>query len=75
MPIAFVSIGRVTHAEDRTREARYWAGRSIAERVIAGWTLADNNLIPRRGSLIQKADHEPEKRTGVTLRRVARVGR
>jgi len=65
MPIRFTAIQRVTHDEDRIREAHFWAGRSIAERVIAGWALAENNLIRRD-------DHEPEKRTGITLRRVAR---
>jgi hypothetical protein len=65
MPIAFTSIERVTHDDDRLREARYWAERTMAERVIAGWALAEDDLIPRD-------DHEPEKRTGFTLRRVAR---
>ena len=68
MPIRFTSIERVTHAEDRLREARYWAARSIAERVIAGWELAEDNFR-------LQGDDEPEKRTGITLRRVVRSGR
>jgi hypothetical protein len=68
MPIAFTSIERVTHDEDRKREALYWAQRSIAERVIAGWELRDNNPITRE-------EHEPKERTGITLRRVVRGGR
>ncbi len=63
MAIRFTAIARVTHEEDRVREARFWASRSIAERVIAGWELADNNLIRRE-------DHEPEKRTGILLLRI-----
>ncbi len=63
MSIVFTTIHRVTHDEDRLREARFWATRTIAERVAAGWTLAENNLT--RGD-----DHEPEKRTTITLRRV-----
>ena len=68
MPIVFTSIERVTHDQDRLREARYWSTQSIAERVIAGWALRDNNLMARD-------DHEPEKRTGTTLRRIARSWR
>ena len=68
MTIRFTAIERVTHDEDRVREARFWASRSIAERVIAGWELAENNLLGRD-------DDEPEKRTGITLRRVTPPGR
>lgn len=65
MSIKFTAVDRVTWDEDRLREARFWASRSIAERVIAGWALRDNNLI-------RPDDNEPEKRTGITLRRVVR---
>ena len=65
MSIVFTGIERVTHDQNRLREARYWSARSVAERVIAGWALRDNDLVTRD-------DHEPEKRTGITLRRVAR---
>jgi hypothetical protein len=68
MPITFTSIERVSFAEDRVREARYWAERSMAERVVAGWALADGDLTLRESD-------EQEKRTGITLRRVARGGR
>ena len=47
MPITFTGIQRVTHDQDRLREAEFWASRSMAERVIAGWALAENNLLPR----------------------------
>jgi len=65
MSIRFTGIERVRHEEDHIREARYWESRSMAERVIAGWALADNNLLRGGGN-------EPQKRTGVTLRRVVR---
>jgi hypothetical protein len=65
MPIVFKSVERVSHDESRIRDAQYWAKRSIAERVIAGWALAENNLLPRD-------EDEPEKRTGITLRRIPR---
>lgn len=64
MSINFIAVDRVAWDEDRLREARFWASRSIAERVIAGWALAENNLI-------QSDEHESEKRAGFTLRRVA----
>ncbi len=65
MSIAFKGMERVTHDESRIREAQYWAERGIAERVIAGWALAENNLLLRD-------QNEPEKRTGITLRRIPR---
>jgi len=63
MSINFTAVDRVTWNEDRLREARFWAMRPMAERVIAGWALADNNLI-------EPGEDEPEKRAGITLRRV-----
>lgn len=63
MSINFTAVDRVTRDEDRLREARFWASRSIEERVIAGWALADDDLI-------QPEEHEPEKRAGITLRRI-----
>ena len=66
MSLKVLSFERVTFAEDRLREAQFWATKSIAERVIAGWELADDDLIRR------KHEHEPEKRTAVTFRRVKR---
>ena len=70
MSINFISIERVTHGEDRRREAHYWAQRTMVERVEAGWALADSNLTMREGD--EPNHDEPEKRTGFTLRRVSR---
>ena len=65
MPIKFTGIHRVTHDEDRKLEAEFWASKTIAERVIAGWALA-------QGDLRRQEEDEPENRTGWTLRRIAR---
>jgi hypothetical protein len=64
-----ISFERVTFAEDRLREAQFWATKTIAERVIAGWELADDELIQRR------REDEPEKRAIVTFCRVERPKR
>jgi hypothetical protein len=66
MPLRCISFERVTFAEDRLLQAQYWAKKTIAERVIAGWDLADDNLM-QRGST-----DEPEKRAAITFRRVER---
>ncbi len=66
--IGFVGVYRVTHEQDRPREAEFWATKSIAERVIAGWELVKDDLM--RGER-----NEPEKRTGWTRRRISRSGR
>lgn len=63
MPIRFTSVDRVRYDEDRLREARFWATRTMAERVIAGWELAEDELI--RG-----VKDEPQRGTGITLRPV-----
>jgi hypothetical protein len=63
MPIEWLGIERVTHEEDRLREARYWASKTIQERLSAGWALADHILFPEKSG-------GSEKRTGITLRRV-----
>lgn len=75
MPIKFLSIRRVTWAEDnleserywaarplpqRTpeeeqREAEYWATKTIAERVIAGWELADREDVEYKLKLEREA--------------------
>lgn len=65
MTIRFLGIRRVTHEEDLRREASFWASKTVAERVIAGWALAADPLI-RRG------EDELPKRTGWTLRRIVR---
>lgn len=67
MAIKFLSVERVRFDEDRLKEARFWASRSIAERVIAGWELADENFRLRE-------DDEPTERAAITLRRVPRSG-
>lgn len=66
--IKFTGVRRVTFEEERELEAEFWASKSIAERVIAGWTLAENNLLPRERD-------ELEKRAGWTVRRIPRGGR
>ena len=63
------SVSRVTFKQDRLDEAHYWASKSIAERVKAGWDLAEDNLFQR------KQEHEPEKRTTITFRSVERARR
>ena len=73
VPITFTSIEQVTHEDDRRREAHFWAQRTMAERVIAGWALADSNLTTPLNN--EQSDQEPEKRAGFTLRRVPRSGR
>ena len=71
MPIKFTSVERVTREEGLLREAEYWASRTMAERVKAGWDLAENNLLPQ-GNQNHQDHHEPEKRTTFTLVRVPR---
>lgn len=68
MSINFTCVDRVTRNDDRLREARFWAARSMAERVIAGWALAEDNLI-------RPEEDESQKRAGITLRRIPRRGR
>jgi hypothetical protein len=67
VPINFLSVERVRFDEDRLKEAQFWAPRSIAERVIAGWELADENF------RLRETD-EPTGRAVITLRRVPRSG-
>jgi acylphosphatase len=43
--LCITAIERVSHADDRVREARFWDSKSTAERVIAGWDLADSDPI------------------------------
>ena len=68
MSVRFTGIARVSHKQDRLLEAQHWGSRSMAERVIAGWALADSNVLRGGGD-------ESQKRTGVTLRRVTRSKR
>jgi hypothetical protein len=67
LPIKFLSVERVRFDEDRLKEAQFWASKSIAERVIAGWELADENF------RLRDAD-EPKRTAAITLRRVPRSG-
>ena len=60
------SVSRVSFEQDQLEEATYWASKSIAERVEAGWDLAEDTLFHR------KQEHEPEKRTTITFRSVER---
>ena len=53
----------LTDSEKQRREAEFWASKSMAERVIAGWELAER-------SLTQEERDELQKRTGWTLVRV-----
>jgi hypothetical protein len=66
MTIHFTGIQRVSHEEDRQREADYWSKKTIAERVIAGWELAENDLV-------QRDHHEQAERPAFTLRRIPRA--
>ncbi len=63
MAIQFLSFKRVTFEQSRQDEAEYWATKTMAERVIAGWELADERLVDLTG-------HEPQKRTGTAFFRV-----
>lgn len=67
MAITFTSLEKVSHAEDRLREARFWSTRTIAARVIAGWELADSQL------RLDGAAHESENRAAWSFRRVKRT--
>lgn len=59
-----ISFERVTFEEDRLQEAEYWAKKSIAERVKAGWDLAENDLFRHR------RENEQTERAAVTFCRV-----
>ena len=58
MTVQFTGARRVKHEESRRLEARCRAGKTMAERVIAGWGLAEDDLLKRDND-------EPEKRTGL----------
>ena len=66
-----LGVRRVTHEESERLETEYWASKTMAERVIAGWALRENDLIRRaRGGA-----NGDQKRTGWVLRRVTREPR
>lgn len=64
-----LSFEKVTFAEDELRETEFWASKSIAERVKAGWDLAENNLVQRQ------VDHGCEESAAITFCRVERTWR
>jgi hypothetical protein len=68
MSIQFTKIERVRFDEDRQKEAAFWAQRSIAERVLAAWDLADDDLFAGER-------HEPEAGAAFSLRRVSQSWR
>lgn len=65
MPIEVLSFEKVTFAEDERREVEFWASKTIAERVKAGWNLAENNLV-------QRVEHGCEESAAITFCRVQR---
>ena len=60
-----LSFETVTFAEAELRERELWASKTIAERVKAGWDLAENNLLQRQ------VEHGCEESAAITFRRVA----
>lgn len=68
MPIQFTKLERVRFDEDRQREAEFWATRSIAERVLAAWDLAENDLFAGER-------HEPKAGAAFSLCRVSQSWR
>ena len=63
MQIQFTKVERVTFAEDHANEARYWAGKTIEERVIAAWNLAEDDLFAGE-------QHESQAGAAFSVRRV-----
>ena len=59
-----LSFERVTFEEERQQEADFWANKSVAERVKAGWDLAEYDLFQRR------RNDEQAERAAITFRRV-----
>lgn len=68
-PLKFISVERASHADARIRDAQYWATKTIAERVIAGWKLAEDDYSLRGASEQEK---QPNPRPTITFRRVPR---
>jgi hypothetical protein len=63
MQIQFTKVERVTFAEDRANAARYWVEKTIEERVIAAWNLAEDDLFVGE-------HHESQAGTAFSVRRV-----
>ena len=63
MPMKFLSIHRVTFEQSRQLEADYWAKKTMEERILASYERADEKLV-------DLAEHEPQKRTGISFFRV-----
>lgn len=68
MPIQFTKVERVSFQSDLRNEADYWAVRSIEERVIAGWQLAEDDLL-------RKVPDDSQGRATFSVRRVRRSWR
>ena len=68
MTIQFTKVERVSFEDDLRKEAEFWAKRSMAERVLAGWQLAEDDLL-------RKASDDPQGRTTFSVRRVRRSWR
>lgn len=69
MVMQVLSFEKVTFAEDERREAEFWASKTIAERVKAGWDLRESNLVQRQ------AEHGCEESAAITFCRVERTWR
>jgi hypothetical protein len=72
----FKGIRRISHTQGRIDDAMYWASQPMAARVIAGWDLAEQDLMQRSVDVTAglTTEHQ-EKRTTFTLRRVRRSPR
>ncbi len=68
MTIQFTKVERVSCEDDLRKEAEFWAKRSMAERVLAGWQLAEDDLL-------RKVPDDPQGRTTFSVRRVRRSWR
>ena len=68
MPIQFTKVERVGFEQDMRNEAAFWSKRSMAERVIAGWKLAEDDLL-------RKVPDDSQGRATISVRRVRRSWR
>jgi hypothetical protein len=53
------SFKPVKSSEDQLRDAHYWASRTLAERVIASWELADKFQSRRKQEAKQQTEIHP----------------
>jgi hypothetical protein len=66
--VPLIEIHRVTHEKSRLAELGYWSNRTMEERVIAGWQLAEDRYnLP--GSYVEA------KPAGIVVLRVRRPRR